>query len=212
MAEKLGMNEVIVATDNLFAGTPGQFPEIPVEIAAGEGVLARGTVLGKITKGSIVIAEAEDNTGDGEPGEITIGQMAQPGQYVLKCTAAAEGAGTFQVYDPQGRRMSDLTVAVAYDNGHFAVTIAAGDTDFVVGDIFTVTVAAGTNAGKYRAYGADNTDGSGIARVILGRDVDASAADVKAFAYAGGVFKRSALTGIDDAAVEALADRGIFVK
>jgi hypothetical protein len=53
MAEKLGMNEVTAATDNLFAGTPGQFPEIPVEIAAGEGVLARGTVLGKIIKGAI---------------------------------------------------------------------------------------------------------------------------------------------------------------
>lgn len=212
MAEKIGMNEVTAATDNFFAGSPDQFPEIPVTVLATEGKLVRGTVLGKITKGSIVIAEAEDNTGDGEPGEITIGQMAQPGQYVLKCTAAAAGAGTFQVYDPQGLRMGDLTVAVAYDNGHFAVTIAGGDVDFVVGDIFTITVAAGTNAGKYRAYDADNTDGSGIARVILGRDVDATAADVKAFAYAGGQFRSGALTGIDAAAVEHLADRNIFVK
>jgi hypothetical protein len=210
MAEKLGMNEVTAATDNLFAGTPGQFPEIPVEIAAGEGVLARGTVLGKITKGAISIAAKEGNAGNGEPGDIVIGKLAQSGKYVLKCIAAGTNSGTFAVYDPQGRRMADLTVGDAYDNGHFAVTIADGSDDFEVGDQFTITVAAGS--GKYRAYDDNNTDGTDVARVILGRDVDATTAAVKAFAYAGGVFKRSALTGIDDAAVEALADRGIFVK
>jgi hypothetical protein len=210
MAEKLGMDEVTAATDNLFAGTPGQYPEIPVEIAAGEGALKRGTVLGKITKGAISIVAKTGNTGNGLPGAITIGQMAQPGEYTLKCITAASNAGTFAVYDPQGRRMADLTANVDYDNGHFKVRIADGSADFAVGDTFTVTVAAGS--GKYRAYDDDNTDGTDIARVILGRDIDATTIAVKAFAYAGGLFRRSALTGIDDAAVADLADRGVFVK
>ena len=199
-----------MATDNLSLQDAGSIPEIPVEIVAGEGVLAREPCWENY---KVQLSLQKQRTIPVMENLVKLPLDKWRSRDNMFSNAQQQKVPErFRFTTRKGRRMSNLTVAVAYDNGHFAVTIAAGEADFVVGDIFTVTVAAGTNAGKYRAYGADNTDGSGIARVILGRDVDATAADVKAFAYAGGVFKRSALTGIDDAAVEALADRGIFVK
>lgn len=79
------------------------------------------------------------NTGDGVAGAITQGSLAKAGTYTLTCIdAAVSGSEIFQVVDPEGSVMAPLTVAVAYDNGAFAVTIADGATDFIVGDSFTV--------------------------------------------------------------------------
>jgi hypothetical protein len=209
MAENYGMTETSLAADNLFAGEASR-PEIPVTILSGEGALVRGTVLGKILKGAIAIAATAGNTGNGAAGAIALGAKAKVGAYTLKCITAATNGGTFAVFDPEGYRLDDLKVAVAYDNGHFGVTIADGSADFIVGDSFTVTLAAGS--GKYKAYDNTAVDGTGVAAAILGRAVDATSADVKAFAYAGGEFKEAALTGIDASGKADLADKGIFVK
>ncbi len=208
MAESLGMTETTLTQNDLLAQDIPT-PELPITVLSGEGVLKLGTVLGKITKGAISIAAVAGNTGTGVPGAITRGAKAMVGVYSLVCIAAATDAGTFAVYDPDGRRLKDLTVAAAYDNGHFAITIADG-TDFVVGDKFNITVAAGS--GKYKAYDNTETDGTDVARVILGRDIDATSADVKAFGYVGGSFREAALTGIDAAGKEDLLLYGIVVK
>jgi hypothetical protein len=209
MAENLGMTESTLAASDLFAGESSR-PEVSVTILSGSGKLSLGTVLGRILKGTGAIAAVAGNTGNGAAGAVTVGKKAKVGVYKLKCITAASNAGVFSVFDPDGYRMADLTVAVAYDNGHFAVTIADGSADFIVGDSFTVTIAAGSR--KCKAYDDDNTDGSDDACLILGRDVDATSADVKAFAYAGGEFLESALTGIDAAGKIDLELHGIFVK
>ena len=209
MGERYGMTEISAAVDNLFAGDSSH-PEIPVIIQSGEGELARGTVLGKVTKGAIAIVAGAENTGDGDADEIVIGQKAKVGVYRLVCILAVVNGGNFSVVDPDGYMMEDLITGEPYDNGHFAVEITGGDVDFVTGDTFTVTVAAGS--GKYKAYDDTATDGTDVARVILGRSVDATLTDVKAFAYAGGEFQAAGVTGEDAAGIEDLAARGIFIK
>jgi hypothetical protein len=95
--------------------------------------------VGQSSEDEIAITADEGNTGDGAPGTITQGNLAKAGTYSLECVNADDsGSEIFAVYDPDGFRLEDLTVDVAYDNGHFAVTIADGDYDFVVGDSFEV--------------------------------------------------------------------------
>jgi len=87
---------------------------------------------------AMAITAGGSNVGNGAAGTITQGSLAKAGTYTLTCTAEASNAGTFQVVDPDGFVMAPLTVAVAYDNGAFGVTIADGAEDFDIGDTFTV--------------------------------------------------------------------------
>ena len=91
----------------------------------------------------LAITADSGNTGDGAAGAITAGASLQDGTYLLTCITAQADAGIFRVQAPDGTILANLTVGVAYDNGHFAVTIADGAADFIVGDLFTVVSAAG---------------------------------------------------------------------
>ena len=207
------MGTTTFTPDNLIAG---DYPikTNQVTILANEGALVRGTGLGKITKGDIAIAALAANTGKGAAGAITIGAKAIVGAYSLVCIAAATGLGTFAVYDPDGKRLADLTVGTAYDNGHFAVTIADGDPDFIVGDKFTVTVAAGS--GKFRKANSANKDGSGSAICLLAEAVAASTSDVlNVPIYETGEFAETSVVfgGSDTATThrDSLRSRSIFL-
>jgi len=106
-------------------------------------VLPSGVTLDVVQKSSaaaIAIAvKTGGNIGTGVAGSVTQGDLAKAGTYRLVCiNAAVSGSEVFACYDPEGNRLADLTVGVAYDNGHFAVTIADGYTDFVANDGFTV--------------------------------------------------------------------------
>ncbi|RJX35660.1 MAG: head decoration protein [Desulfarculus sp.] len=97
-------------------------------------------VAGSPTPG-VATEDHAGNTGDGAMGAITVGDQAQVGDYVLTCIEAAANAGVFQVVAPNGYRLPDLTVGVAYAGDHLSMTLADGDNDFIVGDKFTITVA-----------------------------------------------------------------------
>lgn len=142
--------------------------------------LVAGAVLGKITKGAATPAADVGNTGDGAMGAVTLGTLAQVGDYLLECIAASANAGTFAVFAPDGSRLADLTVAVAYAGDHLNMTLADGAADFVVGDKFSVTVAAGS--GKFTELDPTAVDGSQVAAGILYDNTDASAADADAVA------------------------------
>jgi len=91
------------------------------------------------------------NTGDGVMGVITVGAQAQIGDYVLTCIEAVADGGVFEVVAPNGYRLPDLTVGVAYATDHLSMTLADGDTDFIAGDAFTITVASvDADAGKFQ--------------------------------------------------------------
>lgn len=102
------------------------------------GTTTLDTVL-QSSASAIAITAGGSNTGDGVAGTITQGDSAVSGTYTLTCSdASVSGSEVFTVLDPSGYPLPNLTVAAAYDNEHFAVTIADGATDFIVGDTFTV--------------------------------------------------------------------------
>jgi hypothetical protein len=184
-----------------------------VTLKSGQGILARGTVLGIIGL-AVGAAVAGVNTGTGIIGAVALGLGARLGTYKLRCITAAANAGIFAVFAPDGSRLPDATVAVAYANSQLGFTIADGGTDFVVGDTFTISVAEGSL--KAVKVNSANYDGSGVADCILTDAVDTTAADVVATAYKTGNFNRDALVfgGADTAAIheEHLRTLGIYLK
>lgn len=193
----------------------GDFPVRADEITlvSGAGSLARGTLLGKITVGAASGAK-QSGTGNGTVGAVTTGTKTKVGTYVLTCIAAATDAGTFQVVDPDGIRLPDLTVAVAYAGDHINLTVADGSTDWGVGAIIHVTVAAGS--GKYKKSLLAATDGSNVPTHILSEDADATSGDVVTLGYNSGEFNSDSMTfGTGHTAAntrDALRDRNIYLK
>lgn len=136
-----------------------------------ERKLKLGTVLGKTLFAAPVIAAEAGNTGDGALGTLTLGDACKQGVYTVTCIAAAADGGRFQVVDPDGYRMADAEVGVAFAGPQLGFTIADGAADFVVGDAFTVTIAAGD--GKVVALDPDATDGTQLAYGVLAAAVTA---------------------------------------
>lgn len=184
-----------------------------ITLAAGTGTLARGTVLGKLTKSSAVAAKVS-GTGNGDvaAAAVTLGPLARPGVYTLTCTATGTNVGTFQVQTPDGTLLPPLTVAAAYTSDHINLTVPDGSTDWGAGAVITVTV---TGTGHYAPYDATPSayDGREIASRILADDITLDSTNqTAAAAYRTGQFRRAGLTGIDDAAVAALDLLNIFVR
>lgn len=122
-----------------------------------------------------VAGVAGANTGNGTLAVVRFSPWADSGAYVLTCTAAASNAGTFSVVAPDGVTLGSATVGVEFRGGGLVFTIADGSTDFIVGDSFTVTIAAG----KYKEWNPVNTDGSSAVAGILLYAIDASDGDVQ---------------------------------
>lgn len=145
-----------------------------ITILSGQN-LAAGAVLGCITIGAATAAAVAGNTGNGTCGAVTVGAGAKVGVYRVICIEPNTNLGKFTVEDPDGITVGVATVASAFSGGGLAFTIADGATDFVSGDAFTITVAAGS--GKYAAYDTALTNGRATAAGILFDAVDASSAD-----------------------------------
>lgn len=141
-------------------------PEISrenVTLLAGSGAareVRMGMLAGKRLLGAISITNGT-NTGNGAVGSAVRGRKCKIGSYVLTCIAAASNAGIFAVVDPDGLRLADATVGVAFTSPQIGFTVADGGTDFVVGDRFTLAVAEGDK--KVTQIDFSATDGSQIA-------------------------------------------------
>ena len=204
------------ATFNLDGLLIGEHPVTSRQITllSGEN-RARGALLGKITLGAASSQAGGGNTGNGvftlDP-TTPILANAQVGAYNVRCITAAVNGGTFRVTDPQGNVLGDVAVGATFAN-QIKFSIADGSTDFVVGDFFTVTIAAGS--GKYRLSATAAVDGSAVPDAILAEATDATAADVATIAYFTGGFDESKLvlgTGHTVASVkEGLRDKGIHL-
>lgn len=176
--------------DKLIAGPTVRHNE-KVTLLSGEGALVRGTVLGKASVGAAASAPFAGNTGNGAMGAVTTGAGAKPGLYKVLIIEPGANVGTFLVEDPDGGIVSRGTVAVALAGQPLNFTLADGATDFISGDGFDITVAAGT--GKYRKAVAANVDGSQRPIAILADDADSTAADVEAEIFTTGDFNVAAL-------------------
>lgn len=140
------------------------------------GNLTAGTVLGQITTGTATPAAVAGNTGSsGTIASAAVGATAKVGVYHVVCVEPGSNAGKFTVEDPDGITIGVATVAVEFVGGGLTFTITDA-TDFVSGDSFTITVAAGS--GKYVQFNQDATNGSQHAAAILFREADATSADV----------------------------------
>jgi len=214
MSENLYQVTGSVVPDNLIAGVTENLNIKGITILTGQGALKRGTVLGVITKALGEVVADEGNTGNGTITAFALKAKSKVGNYKLICTAAAENAGTFNVYDPEGNRLADATVAVAYANDQIGFTINDGSADFIVGDNFVIPVEEGSK--KAKIVNSANVDGSQVADCILTDDVDATSADVNVQAYTTGMFNRQALVfgGSDTAAKheDVLRTKGIILK
>jgi hypothetical protein len=152
-----------------------------VTIALGSGVLASGTVIGKITTGTSASATAfAGNTGDGAMGEITVSAGAKVGTYKLVIIEPATDAGAFQVEGPDGKVIGTGNVDAEFSKGGLTFTLADGAADFIAGDGFDIVVAAGS--GQWTGYDDGNTDGSQTALGVLMQNVDATSVAVAATA------------------------------
>lgn len=163
-----------------------------ITLASGQANLLRGTVLGKITMG----AASESHAGNTGNGVMTLDATtpilanAQAGAYVATCIAAATNSGTFEVKDPQGKSLGEYTVGATFAD-QLKFVIADGSADFIVGDKFTITIAAGS--GKYVKSLLAAIDGSQYPWAILAEDTDATAGDVNTVAYINGNFHDDAV-------------------
>ena len=169
--------EPIRAGEFLISEGGGTRSREKVTIKSGEDLLA-GAVVGKITVGAATAAAVAGNTGNGTCGAVTLSAGAKAGVYRLVIIEPATNAGAFVVEDPDGIIIGRGNVASAFSDGGLAFTLADGSTDFVAGDSFTITIAAGS--GKYVEMDPAATDGSQIAAGVLYGDCDAAAADKEA--------------------------------
>ncbi len=145
-----------------------------VTVLAGSGAareLLTGMVLGRITKGTAASAAVAGNVGNGTiTAAPTVGQAAKSGVYRIVCIEPATDGGKFTIEDPDGVLVGIATVGVEFTT-HLTFTIADGSTDFVAGDSFTITVAAGS--GKVKQIDFAAADGSNVACGLLLLDTTA---------------------------------------
>jgi hypothetical protein len=190
--------ETTFTPDRLFAGPTPKVAR-KVTLVSGAGALVRGTVLGKIALGTAsAAAKAGGNTGNGTctvDATTPVKAGAKAGIYSVRCIEVVTNNGIFEVKDPDGNQIGS-TLIMAGGAGTFdddiKFALADGSTDFIVGDGFDVTVAAGS--GKYLKSLAAAVDGSQAPDAILADDRDATSGDVEAMAYFDGFFAEQALT------------------
>ena len=207
--------------DNLIVD--GSIPVLTkaVKLDAGQGILQRGTVLGKITKaiGEIV----GPDTAKGTISEVALGKAAKLGTYTLTCITATDtsegGGGSGDDENGNEAILEDskndssttegesvpavfkvvdpdgirLDDATADEEyvGPINFTITEGTSGFALDDEFSISVVAGD--GQYKVVNSANVDGSQDADCILADDVNTAEGSVVAVAYTSGHFNRKAL-------------------
>ena len=185
-----------------------------------------GTIMGQITvAGATAAAKSGGNTGGGS---LTVDSStpvlagAVAGIYTVLLTVAAAVIGThlglWEVRAPNGRVLGEVQVGQTFsDQIKFATAYATAD--FIVGDGFDVTVAAGSL--KYVQHAPAAVDGSQNAAAVVARAVTVGAADISvALAVRGPLVllgdNLTWATGISAAdkatATAALAGLGIVIR
>lgn len=205
--------EGVHAGEFLLSEANGTRSREEVVISAGNGKVAAGTLIAKITAANAAVPTAKaGNVGNGVLGAITVGSPAITGTYVLAMTAASANGGAFSLVDPTGREVGAGTVGVAFTGGGLSFTLADGAVDFAVNDGFTIAVNA--NLGEWAPYDDDGAnDGRRAASGILFAPIDATLNDVRAVAVVRDAeVIEGLLTGLDVAGETDLAALGIVIR
>jgi len=154
-----------------------------IVIASGQGKLAPGSVVGKITKGGEVSVTKTD-VGGGK-GAITLaapayGAGVQEGRYRVIVVEAATNAGQFIIEGPDGVVALSGTIGVAVDDV-LKFTWADAATDVEAGDIayIDVAIADPADVGKYAFSPNTGSTGAEEASAVILYGVDATDVAVK---------------------------------
>jgi hypothetical protein len=145
------------------------------------GVIPSGSVMGIISVGAITAAaKSGGNTGNGTCTVLTVKDGAKAGIYTVRIIRVATHIFDFEVKNPNGDQIGFGTVegtgATFVFTKEIQFTITDGSTDFIKGDGFDITVAAGS--GKLKRCDSTAVDGSQYPKYILVEETDATAADV----------------------------------
>lgn len=190
------------------------------------GTAVAGTILARKAVDDAVVAAADGgNTGDGTVTLATVvaGDVVPlAGAYNLECTEAVTNGGVFKLVDPNGAIVATgLTMtagagaATIIESNGLQFTITDGDTNFVVGDKFSLTVAAN---GKMVPFVIAGAGGAQVPSQILTYDVVAAGAgDVAIRAGVAGKYRKERLvvdadgdaSNITDAILDQLRDYGL---
>lgn len=161
-----------------------QFRDANLFFAANATILS-GTILARRAVDATVTVTAGANTGDGT---VTLAQpsdgpvVPRVGNYVLRCTTAVANGGIFRLEDPDGAIVA-TGLAMTAGAGNATIIEAAGlrftitdaATDFIVGDSFTLAVAADGNMVPYSPTGVG---GAQVPLAVLTYDVTGEEDDV----------------------------------
>jgi hypothetical protein len=227
----------VLAADNLFAGSQMPVVDDDVVIAKGEGVLARGTLLGLVTRGKLEAEAAAKTGGNAGSGTLTLDAEtpvlagARAGEYSVRVIrSAVAGVATTppvpaqlavaEFKDPDGNVLAVFDVpgtSGTIVSNHLKFVMAEGDTPFAVGDGWDIAVTEGAASGLYKAVDSTATDGSADPVAVLAFAVDATDDDAAGVAYFTGEFNEGALIfGRKEDTVAmykaAARDRGLFFK
>ena len=163
------LNERNYLSDLVKQEAPNRFSREEVTVLAGDGArreLALGAVIGRqVVADAVSVTAGAGNTGDGAVGAVTLGKAAVPGTYRLACVKAVADGGVFEVVTPDGNRLKDLKVGVAYVSDHLNLTLSDGGTDFALDDYFNVVVSPGD--GKVTAIDFAADDGRQEAHGVM---------------------------------------------
>lgn len=195
-----------VSIDHLFVSEQGPLRTDGVTVADGQ-TNVRGAAMGKVLYGAVT-ADGTGNTGDGTCTALaTVLGSINPivGDYVFTCTAAVTNGGVFKLVDPNGAEVATgltLTVgagaATVFEVAGIVFTITDGATDFIVGDAFTISVAAGS--GQVVKLDKTAVDGSAAIYGILTEDVTTSGATQVSSVYLEGKFNSGVVTFVSGTA------------
>jgi len=135
--------------------------QIGFTITAGGTAFAAGDSFTVAVPPGTAVANS-GNTGNGTVSAVTAKTGIQVGTYSIEFLAATK----FNVYDPSGRLLGEGATGTAFNN-QIGFTITAGGTAFVLGDGFTIPVAAGP--GNVTPLNPSAVDGSAVAMGIVMR-------------------------------------------
>jgi hypothetical protein len=137
--------------------------------------------MGIISVGAITAAaKSGGNTGTGTCTVLTVRDGAKAGIYTVRIVKVGTHVFYYEVKNPNGQQIgfgacegSGLTSVFS---GEIQFTLTDAGTDFIVGDGFDITVAAGS--GKLKRSVSTAVDGSQYPKYVLVDATDATAADV----------------------------------
>lgn len=189
-------------TVTAFAVVAGETPLVGTFTLECTGSDEGGTAAGTATAGA-------GDTGNGTASAVVAGDLAVEGDYVATCIdASVSGSEIFEVITPNGAKLENLTVGVAYLNEHFGITISDGAADFIVGDSWTIAITI-SHGGVFKL-----TDPAGV---DLSEDITLPGTTGGTVVVASGGIAFTITDGATDfaigdsfAMVIAVADGGVF--